>query len=388
MTRRELLAIAGTAAAVPSTWKPAAAAPAKLAPTAPVSIAKCPSYQEDLVSVMGTMFDQLGGLGKLVSNKTVTIKLNLTGAPSLRFQGKPLGSTHYTHQRPIMAMITLLDKAGARRIRLVESCWGTGGPMEEYLLDSGWNVRQLKSLSKNLEFENTNARGTGKKYARFKIDSGGHVFSAFDLNEAYEKTDVFISMAKLKNHATCGVTLAMKNCFGNTPASIYGDDAGIDEPNESPTKGRGNVCHFGKRQPSKCSPAEKDPSSSRSPEYRMPRITADIAAARPIDIAIIDGIETMTGGEGPWVGGPLSYVKPGVLLAGFNAVTTDSVATAVMGYDPRAPRGVAPFAKCDNSLLLAEAHGIGTTDLKRIEVRGVSIAEARFPFPGATQTKV
>ena len=39
-------------------------------------------------------------------------------------------------------------------------------------------------------------------------------------------------MAKLKNHETCGVTLSMKNIFGMTPASIYGDDAGRDEPNE------------------------------------------------------------------------------------------------------------------------------------------------------------
>ena len=373
MTRRELLALA---AAVP-------ALSAKDTPTAPVSIAKVPSYQEDLSTVLGRMFDQIGGLGRLVNNKTVTIKLNLTGAPSLRFQGKPLGSTHYTHPRTLMAMVQQLDKAGARRIRLVESCWGTGGPMEEYLLDSGWNVRQLKSLSKNLVFENTNAKGTAKQYARFKTPNGGHIFSAFDLNEAYEKTDVFMSMAKLKNHATCGVTLSMKNCFGNTPASIYGDDAGIHEPNESPTKGRGEVCHSGRRQPSKCSPSENNPQSSRSPEYRMPRITADIASARPIDIAFIDGIETMAGGEGPWVGGQLSYVTPGVLLLGTNALTTDSVATAVMGYDPRADRGVAPFQKCDNSLKLAEAHGIGTTDLKRIEVRGASIAEARFPFPGA-----
>jgi uncharacterized protein (DUF362 family) len=37
-------------------------------------------------------------------------------------------------------------------------------------------------------------------------------------------------MAKLKNHETCGVTLSLKNCFGNTPASIYGDDVGEDAP--------------------------------------------------------------------------------------------------------------------------------------------------------------
>jgi hypothetical protein len=171
----------------------------------------------------------------------------------------------------------------------------------------------------------------------------------------------------------------MKNCFGITPASIYGDDAGVDAPNEHPTSSRGAVCHSGRRGPSKSSPQENDPSTSRDPGFRMPRIVADLAATRPIDLAIIDGIETVAGGEGPWIRG-LRPVQPGVILAGTNATTTDTVATAVMGYDPRARKGIAPFVNCDNSLLLAEARGVGTTDLKNIEVRGLGIREARFPF--------
>jgi hypothetical protein len=35
---------------------------------------------------------------------------------------------------------------------------------------------------------------------------------------------------------------------------------------------------------------------------------------------------------------------------------------------------------CDNTLLLAEAHGIGSTDLKRIEVLGVSIEKALYRY--------
>ena len=275
-----------------------------------------------------------------------------------------------------------MERAGARRVRFVESCWATGGPMEEYLLDSGWNVRTLFGAAKNVEFVNTNALGDAKKYTRFQVPGGGYIFPAFELHPAYHDTDVFMSMAKLKNHATCGVTLSMKNCFGITPASIYGDDAGEKEPNENPGKGRGEVCHAGKRGPSKCAPQEIDPTTSRYPGYRMPRIVADLAATRPIDLAIIDGIETVTGGEGPWIKG-LKSVQPGVIIAGTNATTTDVVATAVMGYDPRAAKGVAPFVDCDNSLRLAEARGVGTTDLKNIEVAGLSIHEARFAFPGA-----
>jgi len=369
MTRRELMALLASAPL----------AKAKEAPTAPVSIARARTYDGDLAGTLSTMFDQLGGLGRIVKDKTVTIKVNLTGSPSSRFQGKPLGLTHYTHPNMAGALAYLLDRSGARRVRFVESCWATSGSMEQYLLQSGWDVKTLFGAAKNVEFVNTNGLGGAKRYTRFKVPGGGSIFPAFDLHPAYEETDVFVSFAKLKNHATCGVTLAMKNCFGITPASIYGDDAGEQEPNEHPTSSRSATCHSGKRQPAKCSPQEIDPQSSRDPGYRMPRIVADLAATRPIDLAIIDGIETVAGGEGPWIRG-LRLVQPGVILAGTNAATTDTVSTAVMGYDPRAKKGTAPFLNCDNSLLLAEARGVGTADLKNIEVRGVSIREARFRF--------
>ena len=370
MTRRELIA------ALSATGL-ASAAPTPPAP--PVSLAKCQSYDDGLTQVLNTMFDQLGGLGRVVKNKTVTVKLNLTGSPALKFQGRPLGVTHYSHPKMVGAVAHLLTKAGAKRVRFVESAWATSGPLEEYMLDSGWNVRQLKSIAPNIVFENTNALGTGKTYQRFKVPGGGSIFPAFDLNKAYEETDVFMSMAKLKDHATCGITLAMKNIFGITPASIYGDDAGKNEPNESPTKGRVETCHNGKRQPSSCSPAEINTESSRESGYRMPRIVADLNAARPIDIALIDGIETVAGGEGPWIRG-IRRVTPGLLIAGFNAVTTDTVGAAVMGYDPRAPKGASPFVKCDNTLLLAEGLGLGSADLKKIEVRGLTIDAAKYRF--------
>ena len=370
MTRRELLALLSTAPLIKA---------APNAPTTPVAIGKCAAYNDDLEAKLSTMFDQLGGLEKIVRGKTVTIKLNLTGSPALRYKGKPLGVTHYTHPKLVGVTAHLMGRAGAKRIRFVESCWATGGPLEEYMLDSGWNVRSLAGAAPGVEFENTNSLGKGKRYSRFKVPGGGYMYPAYDLNHAFEDTDVFVSMAKLKNHATCGVTLSLKNCFGNSPASIYGDDAGRDEPNENPTKGRGEIFHAGNRQPPRSAPQEIDPKSNRAAGYRVPRIVADLVAARPVDLAIIDGVESVAGGEGPWVG-PLRLVQPGVLIAGTNPVTTDAVATAVMGYNPRAERGTLPFRDCDNTLVLAERHGVGTTDLNRIEVVGVPIAQALYRY--------
>jgi hypothetical protein len=137
--------------------------------------------------------------------------------------------------------------------------------------------------------------------------------------------------------------------------------------------------HEGGRQPSKSAPSELDTASSREPGYRVPHIVADLVKSRPIDLEIIDGIESIAGGEGPWVKG-IRRVQPGVLLAGLNPVSTDAVSTAVMGYDPRNGRGAAPFRTCENTLLLAERHGVGSADLRRIDVRGVPIAGAMFRY--------
>jgi len=349
------------------------------APAAPVAIGRCRSYDEDLTGRLATLFDQVGGIGALVGGKTVTIKLNLTGSPSLRYQGFPLGVTHYVHPRLVGACCHLLGKAGARRVRLVESCWASADPLEEYLLDSGWNVKALSAAAPRVEFENTNALGLGQRYSRLKVPSGGYLYPAYDLNHSYEDTDVFLTMAKLKNHATCGVTLSLKNSFGTTPASVYGDDAGVEAPNESPRSGRGRVFHSGQRGPSRSAPQELKPESPRQAGYRVPRIVVDLVAARPIDLQIIDGIESVVGGEGPWIRGS-KPIRPGVLIVGRNPVSTDAVATAVMGYDPRADRGTPPFRDCDNTMKLAEAVGIGTTDLSRIEVRGLAVRDALCDF--------
>ena len=127
----------------------------------------------------------------------------------------------------------------------------------------------------------------------------------------------------------------------------------------------------------------KSGTTSTDATWRVPRIVVDVCAARPIHLAIIDGITSMSGGEGPWCkdAAELKFTSPGVLIAGLNPVSTDAVATAVMGYDnPRATNGVRPFDFCDNHLLMAEQAGLGPADLSKIDVRGLSIEKARYPY--------
>ncbi len=377
-TRRQWLSGAAqvAAAGLLGSWKGNAAE----APASPVAVRRCRTYDDaELVAALDRMFDQLGGLGRLVRGKTVAIKINLTGAPTYRLGHLPLGETHYTNPHLIAAAVHLIAKAGARRIRVLESPWSTAEPLEEYMLQADWEPRNILNAAPNVEFENTDYLGNSRQYSRMMVPGGGYIFPGFDLNHSYKDCDVFVSMAKLKEHAVAGVTLSLKNCFGMTPATIYGTGAGVDEPSELPRGGR-QIIHSGRRQPSKSAPQEKDLTTPRQAGYRVPRVVVDLVSARPVHLAIVDGIKSMTGAEGPWGREQKTAVSPAVLVAGTNPVNTDAVCMKLMGFDPMAVRGTPPFETADSTLALAEGVGIGTRDLRRIEVIGGPIREPAFDY--------
>jgi len=344
-------------------------------PHANVAIVPCRSYGPEVTPALRKCFDLIGGIETLVRHKTVTVKLNLTGTDFTWFLGRPAGETYMTHSATVMALLSLLFAAGAARVRLVESTQSQA-ELPETLASAGWDVKAVDALGK-VEYENTRNLGSGKSYSHVVVPSGGLMFSAFDFNHSYHDTDVMISMAKLKRHLTAGVTLSMKNLFGITPNSIYGSSAG----SEKATDGRGPL-HSPAGFEKIVLPNLKTEGLSSSPFVRVPKIIVDICGARPIDLAIIDGISAMTVGEGPWCGqaGTIKLTTPGVLIAGRNAVSTDAVATAVMGYDPRAPRRTKPFDNGENFLLLAEQAGLGTADLAQIDVRGMPIDKAHYSY--------
>jgi uncharacterized protein (DUF362 family) len=371
-SRRSFLQAAGASLLVPLAGRIASAAPAKT--TSPVSIARCKDYDAEVVlRELRTMTDQLGGLGKLVAGKTVAVKVNLTGDPRSQALGLPAGRSFQVHPVVVHATAALLDRAGARRIRFLEGTY-RNGTIEEFFRDAGWDLNALSALKAAVEFEDTRNLGRGSRYHEVKVPWGGFLFPAYHLNHSYVDCDVYISLAKLKNHATAGVTLGIKNNFGVTPTALYGQR----EPNERTTSNRAKIFHAGTDRPADGLPQELDPSSPRRPSYRVPRHTVDSIGIRPIDLTIIEGVETISGGEGPW-NRDIALQKPGLLLAGLNPVCTDAVATAVMGYDPMAAAATGPFPG-DNHLALAASVGLGTHDPNAIEVVGLSLKEARYPF--------
>jgi uncharacterized protein (DUF362 family) len=374
-------AFAAEAPAAASATAPAAKPAAGAAPTAPVAIQRCESFDPKLLRErMDKAFDLIGGIKPLVQNKTVSIKLNLTGMRWDPYAGMPAGESYQTNPNTVAVLCAILNDAGARRIVLVENLYWER-PFEESVAGIGWDVAAIKSAGgQHVLFEDIRNEGPFKGYSRFKVPWGGFIFPAFDFNRRLEQTDVLMSLSKLKQHYCAGVTMTIKNMFGATPCSIYGND--------SPGKGlqhRTNNFHDGRKKVPDGHPAELDHGMPHNTFNRVSRIVSDIYGARPVDLTVVDGIRTISGGEGYWNQG-VALQEPKVLLVGRNGVCTDSVGTAVMGFDPQAPAGHVPF-RGDNHLQMLCEKGIGTNDLNRIEVLGLPVEQARFLFPHAKGEK-
>src|ERR1035441_7297513 len=110
------------------------------APASRVAVGLCRKYDEQVPNVLSTMFDQLGGLEGLVRGKTVAIKLNLTAKPDVWVEDKQPGMTYWVHNQVVGSLVYLLGKAGARRIRLLESS------LAEYPDRSEEHTSELQSL--------------------------------------------------------------------------------------------------------------------------------------------------------------------------------------------------------------------------------------------------
>ena len=172
------------------------------------------------------------------------------------------------------------------------------------------------------------------------------MFRAYHLPAFLHDVDLVISLAKMKAHAICGVTLTLKNLFGTPPGSVYGS-----------------------------------PRVALHSLIRLPRVLTDLGRVLPPAIALIDGI--VGSNYHMWVGDP---VTSSILIGGDNAVATDAVASRFMGVDPEADHGTAPFLRADNHLKVAAAHGLGPIAANAIDVDGALPAGRRpYTIEGATE---
>ena len=172
----------------------------------------------------------------------------MTGGPQSKLGGLPAYRTYHVHPNFVAATCAVLHDAGAKRIDLVESSYGRQ-TLDEAMAAGGWDIAMINaSAAAKVVWADTRNKGTWPSYSRLVVPWGGYIYPAFDLNSHYEKTDFFISLAKLKDHANAGVTMSVKNLFGIAPTSIYGDNydgarqAAVDEQSVT---ARGDTFHKG-----------------------------------------------------------------------------------------------------------------------------------------------
>ena len=294
-----------------------------------------------------TMLEGLGGVSALVKpGARVGLKVNLTGGTWWDAAGKPLATeTYATHPAVMGALVELLKDAGASQVYIME------GAADE----TAWAKWGYADMAKPLgaTIVNLCQPAPYAGFATVPVGPRAIVYHTFSLNGLLQEMDLFVSVAKMKCHSVAGVTLALKNLIGLTPIDAY------------------------KRKPA-------DTNRSAFHGYydydtRLPRVIMDLNLARPIDLAVIDGVITCEAGAGPW-DKTLAQARPGLLVAGRDPVATDTVAAALMGFDPQAAARTLPFIRTDNYLALAEALELGSNHLNEIPVVGGTVETLRFPF--------
>ncbi|MEM2276988.1 MAG: DUF362 domain-containing protein [Nitrososphaerota archaeon] len=210
---------------------------------------------------------------------------------------------------------------------------------------SDWNT--MRNFRKLGYFEVANRTGAilvdlnDGELINVPVEDGGIVYSNFTLNKIVPEADVFISVPVMKTHYLAIVTLGMKNLVGIAPGAVYSRYgwAAKWKLHEEATK-------------------KNDP--------YLGGVITDLCKARRIDLTIIDGRIGMEG-YGPQRGTP---VKMDLIIAGKDPVATDAVASLVMGFDPeKIP-----------SIKIGSQRGLGTNDLSKIEVKGLSVKEVFRPF--------
>lgn len=330
------------------TTVPATSAPTGL--SSQVAIATTDNYDRaGIRAAMEGMLDDLGGLGDVVRpGDRVAIKTNLTGG--LGNEGPPGLSpmeSFVTHPEVVRALSELVLDAGASEILIVEAVYQWGSYVE-------WGYEEIAE-GLNATLIDLNATDPYDEFVDAPVPGGGEIYESYIFNPILQEVDVFMSAAKMKCHWVAGVTHALKNSIGLVPARFYQLTA--EHSHRSEFHGP----------------------SDETAGQRVPRIIVELNKARPIDFALVDGVKTTEGGEGPWIQG-FGPIAPGVLFAGKDPVATDAIATAAQGFDPTAPGMTGPFVRGENHLNLAAAAGLGTNRLDEIETFGPNIEDIRTQF--------
>jgi uncharacterized protein (DUF362 family) len=312
---------------------------------AKVAVTRADNYnREGIRNKVQHLFDSLGGIDDVIkTSDKIAIKINLTGGSETqnnsRLKGADLRDTVWTHPEVLRAVCELLIDYGvtAGNIFIVEALW------DQASFDDFGYREVMNELG--TQFIDLNKPDPYPDFVNIPTGENKFFYDSFVMNPILKEVDCYISIPKMKHHYSAGATHSIKNQIGAVPLSKY---------NMNGQSGSRASLH----------------SEGGSTGTHLPHSIADLYLARPVDLAINDGIKNSINGEGPWIDG-YENAEFGLLLAGKDAIALDAVSTYQMGVDPegstlRLPNG----SSCLNYMQLLSNLGYGTNRMSEIELVG------------------
>ncbi|HHT9119056.1 MAG TPA: DUF362 domain-containing protein [Candidatus Hypogeohydataceae bacterium YC41] len=285
-----------------------------------VSITRCQDYSPSQVyQAVKTSLEKVDGVHELLRNgkKRVLLKPNLLSAS----QGPERAVN--THPAVVRALVDFFQKEGGAEVYIGDSC----GSLRSSSTNKAFKVTRLDEVTQE----------TGARWINFdqnkplEIQKNKRaVLPKFKIASIVKEVDLIVSLPKLKTHGLTKYTGALKNTLGVIPAN-----------------GKKNV-HIQAPKPSNFAQALVDVY-----EEVIPHLT------------VMDAIVGMEG-NGPNAGEPR---KVGLIIASTDGVALDAVASTIIGFEPMA----IPTIK------YAHERGLGTGELKKINVLGAEIQEVAVP---------
>jgi len=292
-----------------------------------VSIARCDDYELEKVSTaVKRCLSLIGNLETIVRpGMKVLLKLNLLSAS--------LGPERAvnTHPAVIRALVGIFMEDYGCEVYIGDSC----GSLRTGSTDKAFRVTQIDKISDD----------TGAVIVNFDKDeaiditnNNAAILKNFKIAKTVRSVDVVVNVPKLKTHGLTRYTGAIKNMFGSIPAN-----------------GKKNV-HL------------------LAPKNRsMAQALVDVFQMVQPHITVMDAVIGMEG-NGPNAGDPR---KVGLIIAGYDGVALDAVASTIIGFDPLK----VPIIR------YAHDRGLGTADMNQIDVSGEEISKvtvADFKKPSSS----
>lgn len=298
-----------------------------------VSLTRCKPETDDREVVQRTQecIDLLGDLPLEIQNaRTITIKINAGIHRVVPLHGK---QTELTDPAVIEGTIRALRAVTDAELLVGDA--PTDGDAAGLYAKLGLPERLARYPKVRLVDFNAS------ELVDVEMQHSDAMFRRYTLPRELAEADAFVSVSKMKAHASMGCTLNIKNLFGWMPTAVYG--------------------------------APRMYLHDRL--IRLPRVLSDMAQWMRPSLNVIDGIVALNKQE--WHGETLS---PGVLVAGTNIVATDSVGARAMGFNPQGDYPEPPFFYRRNAIHLAAEAGLGPNEPNKIQVIGPTPEEVVTSF--------